>query len=538
MARLVPPGFALHKIKNDAERMVVDRLQQRLSDDWLLFPNPLLKRKGFDAEIDIILLHHIYGIGIIEVKGGQITLKSGQWIGTDRDPVAQLRNNSYTLQQNLAIETGNRYLRVFSALCLPMVTKVTGRLPAGLDRSQLILAPDLDDPRKSLDHMFSTPYHSQPLAPSELQVIIDYLAPTAEFTYEPELVSNYIRRELDVVCEVQVETLSCLDVHHRVFISGRAGTGKTYLATKWTSRGLFTDEGEVPKRVLLTCYNDPLAEKLRRQFIDAIEDEDEEASTIVVGAFLRTLLTLEGMPKIKIREDDSEFWMRDLPAHLLNNWSHITQRFDRIIVDEAQDFSPAWIGLLESLLDPEGEDKFFLLADTHQEVVARGFVPPSISAGWVHGDLRQNVRNSRDIARLARRFLDGAAAPASLPATEDFRGLEITKPSDLLDTVKLCLTWLQDADVHPRNVLVVTSDTATRDQLRSELRLVKVGDPRDSFVACETAHRAKGLEYDAVIVAVGPKGISDTNFYVAVTRAVNRLYVVAPRATLERVQMM
>ena len=119
--------------------------------------------------------------------------------------------------------------------------------------------------------------------------------------------------------------------------------------------------------------------------------------------------------------------MRDLPAHLLNNWSHITQRFDRIIVDEAQDFSPAWIGLLESLLDPEGEDKFFLLADTHQEVVARGFVPPSISAGWVHGDLRQNVRNSRDIARLARRFLDWAAAPASLPATEDFRGLEITR---------------------------------------------------------------------------------------------------------------
>jgi len=57
------------------------------------------------------------------------------------------------------------------------------------------------------------------------------------------------------------------------------------------------------------------------------------------------------------------------------------------------------------------------------------------------------------------------------------------------------------------------------------------------MVACETAHRAKGLEYDAVIVAVSPKGISDTNFYVAVTRAVNRLYVVAPEEVLKKVNL-
>ena len=537
MARLVPVGFAVHKIKNNAERMVVDRLQQRLSDDWLIFPNALLKRKGFDAETDVVLLHHIYGIGIIEVKGGLISLKSGKWVGTDRDPVAQMRSNTYTLQQNLVNETGNRFLRVFSAICLPEVKKVTGRLPAGMVGAQLILNGDLDDPRKALGEMFSTPYSSSPLSPTELQTIIDYLAPTAEFDYEPALVSDYIRRELDVVCDVQVDTLACLDVHHRVFISGRAGTGKTYLATKWTSLGLFAEDGEAPKRILLTCYNDPLAEKLRLQFTETIEDDDEEAPTLVVGAFLRTLLTLEGMPPLKIREEDSEFWMKDLPAHLQANWPKITQRFDRIIVDEAQDFSPAWIGLLESLLDPEGENKFFLLADTHQEVVSRGFTPPTIAAGWVHGALRQNVRNSRDIAQLARRFLDGAAAPAALPATEDFRGLSASTVTEVVAAVTLGLEWLKEADVHPKKILVVTSDTVTRDVLRDELRLVKVGDPREHLVACETAHRAKGLEYDAVIVAVGPKGISDTNLYVAVTRAVNRLYVVGPQELLDRLHL-
>jgi len=538
MARILPLDFQVHKMKNSAERVVVDRLQQRLNDDWLIFVNFLFKSEGYDAEADIILLHPVWGVGLIEVKGGEIRLKGGKWVGTDRDPVAQLRGNMYKLQRLLAKETGNQYVQVHSAICLPNCPKVTGRIPAGIVREQLILAPELENLTAAIDDMFCTPYRAGQLSPSDCQAIIDYLAPTADFVYEPELVSNYIRRELDAICDAQVETLSCLDVHHRVFVSGRAGTGKTYLASKWTRLGLYAEEDEVPKRVLLTCYNDPLAEKLRAQFADVVDDDDEFAPTLVVGAFLRTVLTLEGMPKLKIREDESSFWMDELPAHLLKNWHLVTQRFDRIIIDEAQDFSPAWIGMLESLLDPDGEGKLFLLADTHQEVVSRGFTPPAISAGWVHGELRQNVRNSRDIALLARRFLDGSAAPASLPSSEVFTGIPSARASDVIANVKICLDWLQRDDVHPKNVLVVASDSGMRDLLRDELHLVKVGDARQHVVACETAHRAKGLEYDAVIVAVSPKGISDTNFYVAVTRAVNRLYVVAPAAVLERVHLL
>lgn len=536
MARILPLGFQLHKMKNKAEQVVVDRLMQRLSDDWLIFVNVLFQTDGFDAEADAILLHPVYGIGLIEVKGGEIGLKGGKWVGTDRDPVSQLRSNSYKLQRILAAETGNRHLQVHSAICLPNIGRIKGRIPAGITSEQLILAPGLDDLRATIDDVFCTPYRSPKLSAQECQTIIDFLAPTAEFVYEPELVSNYIRRELDAICDAQVDTLSCLDVHNRVFVSGRAGTGKTYLATKWTQAGLYSDVDEPPKRVLLTCYNDPLAQKLNAQFANVISD-DEFAPTLVVGAFLRTVLTLEGMPKLKIREDDPSFWMDELPAHLLKNWHLVTQRFDRIIIDEAQDFSPAWIGMLESLLDPEGEGKFFLLADTHQEVVSRGFVPPAISAGWVHGELRQNVRNSRDIALVARRFLDGSAAPASLPSSEAFVGIASSRSSDVVANVKTCLDWLQHDDIHPKDILVVAGDTAIRDLLREELRLVKVGDSRQHMVACETAHRAKGLEYDAVIVAVSPKGISDTNFYVAVTRAVNRLYVVAPEEVLKKVNL-
>ena len=115
MARILPLDFQVHKMKNSAERVVVDRLQQRLNDDWLIFVNFLFKSEGYDAEADIILLHPVWGVGLIEVKGGEIRLKGGKWVGTDRDPVAQLRGNMYKLQRLLAKETGNQYVQVHSA---------------------------------------------------------------------------------------------------------------------------------------------------------------------------------------------------------------------------------------------------------------------------------------------------------------------------------------------------------------------------------------------------------------------------------------
>ena len=537
MALVLPLGFNLMDIANAEERMVVDVLQHRLSDEWMVVPNFLFKTDQRDAETDIVLLHHRYGIGIIEVKGGEISLDHGVWVGTQKDPEAQLRKNAYGLQRILAAETRERYLHVFSAICLPNVTAIKDRRPSGLNESQLILAAQLDDTLETILTMFSTPYCSAPLAPDTLQAILDYLLPTAEFVYQADGVGRYIRRELDVICDTQVDALSCLDAHTRVFISGRAGTGKTYLATTWARTGLYAEEGESPKRVLLTCYNDPLAQRLKTQLGTMISNGEDDEPVLVVGAFLRTVTTLEGMPPITIREGDTAFWTEELPAHILRHWDKITQRFDRIIVDEAQDFSPAWIGLLESLLDPDGDGKFFLLGDMHQEVMARGFSVPSIAAGWVHGELRHNVRNSRDIARLARRFLDGSVASPGLPTSEELLGVVAEKATEVVAGVADCLARLRDVDVHPRDVLVVAGDGTTRDLLRDELRLGIVDDPDRTTPACETALRAKGLEYAAVIVAVGSKGMRENDLYVAVTRAVNRLYVVAPNELLARLQL-
>ncbi|HEY5664089.1 MAG TPA: UvrD-helicase domain-containing protein, partial [Ilumatobacter sp.] len=88
---------------------------------------------------------------------------------------------------------------------------------------------------------------------------------------------------------------------------------------------------------------------------------------------------LDGMPPLEVPDDaDREWWDTVEIGHLLDYWDETTERFDTIIVDEAQDFSPIWIELLTRLLDPDGPRRLLMLADESQEVYERGFTVPDM----------------------------------------------------------------------------------------------------------------------------------------------------------------
>ena len=71
--------------------------------------------------------------------------------------------------------------------------------------------------------------------------------------------------------------------------------------------------------------------------------------------------------------------------------------------------------------------------------------------------------------------------------------------------------------------------------MRRELLLGVAEERFDGRIPCETAHRAKGLEADCVIIAVTTKGIGDSELYVAVTRAISRLTIIGPCELMQRI---
>lgn len=522
MGTLLPEDFPLASLKNDAERMVVEALCDRLNDSWVVLPSVGLSDGDRDREIDVVVAHPRDGVAVVEVKGHRPVIRGGRWYAHDKpmepQPLGQARDNAYALRARVrAFHPSLRNVRVEYAVALPNVAEIDGRLPPDVHRTQVLTHRDLVDCLESIERLVFR-RSGQPLGDSGLQQLVALLRPTCTFQYEAEARARLARSRLDIVCSQQVQALESLDLNRRVCVTGSAGTGKTRLAVSWALRALLRDE-----RTLLTCFNIPLAEDLQRR----LPDTDD----LRIGAFHDVALHLSGMPPLEIPTDaDREWWDSVEIGHLHAHWHEVTDRFDTIIVDEAQDFRPSWIELLTRLLDPDGPRRLLLLGDLSQEVYRRGFELPRNDDGWTRCELTSNCRNTFQIATLLRQHFDGAAAPVAGPESEDLRWHTADDLDSISEAVGEALDELEGRDHGAQTVLVATLRSVVRDRLRDDYAFVDWESRDPMAILCENVHRIKGLEYDHVIlVAYDPDGpVPDELLYVGASRAVMSLTIIGP----------
>ena len=536
MGVLVPEDFSLGRLVNDAERRVVEAFRVGLSDSWLILPSVVIRTDLRDYELDIVLLHEEFGIVDIEVKGHRVEVRDGVWRHAGRvmdpQPYDQARKNAYALRDRLVQElpdlTG---VRTSYAVALPNTSSYQGTLPTDVIPEQILTGPVLEDPTSAIETLALARWTSRPLTSEDIGAIVAVLRPDVDFCWDPTARHRSARARLDELCATQLQALERLDVNRRVVAIGRAGTGKTRLAMTWANRAFLRDE-----RVLLTCYNEPLADRM----VEQVVSDD----SLRIGPFLELARTLEGMPHLEIPSDaDHEWWTITAVGHLHAHWHEITERFDTIVVDEAQDFSPAWLAQLAALLDPEGPRRMLIAVDQSQELYARGFQIPSADDGWTHCELVSNCRNARSIATLLRRLLDGAPAPAAAPDGSPVRFVPI-EPSGAVgpgvgagDAVQAELDrLLLEEERDATELAVLTFSSRLRDQLVADLGLHRWED-RHAGVLCENVHRVKGLEADTVILVADIVHVPDDLLYVGISRAVSELVVVAPPAVGARLKL-
>ena len=311
---------------------------------------------------------------------------------------------------------------------------------------------DLERGADAVEEIFGS--YTRSLGDPDTRSILKLLAPDIDLSFEPDARGRYARLQLDRIAATHVRALESLDMNTRVFVTGKAGTGKSRLAVAWALRGVSRRE-----RTLLTCFNDPLAEVLQRR----VTDDDN----LVVGPFLRMALELDGMPELEGDQSDPDFWNVTVPGHLQRYWPQVTQRFDTIVVDEAQDFSPAWLALLASLLDPDGPRRMLMCGDTSQAVYQRGFIPPTSDDGWVRCELSRNCRNAGRIARLIADQFDGAPPALGGPDANEVAWVEAEDSEAVVAAVEAQYERLIEVEGYsPNNVLFATLNRALRDDLR------------------------------------------------------------------------
>jgi hypothetical protein len=527
MGRLVPEDFPLSTLANDAERRVVEALRDGLTDGWLILPDVGI-RAHMDYQLDVVLVHRDWGIVDLEVKGHRMQLREGMWCSDGSplqpQPMAQAKSNAYALRSRLRAQGGPlAHVSVEYGVALPNTRTLEGSLPTDTHRAQVLTADDLDDPQYAIEELASARVH-QGLTTEGVEEIVRTLRPDAELDWDPEALARAARTRLAELCSAQVASLETLDGNRRVFVTGRAGTGKTRLAVGWARRA-WTDD----QHVLVTCYNDPLAAWLRTQLPD-----DER---LVIGSFHQVALSLEGMPPLDVPPDaDHEWWNTEAEAHLHRHWQSVTQRFDTVVVDEAQDFHPTWLRLLELLLDAHGPRRLLVVADDAQDVYSRGFRPMAADDGWTVAELVNNCRNVHPIASILRRYLGGAKAPKVGP---EGLGVEWV-PADDLDAVihvvnEQTVDLLEADERDPNSIVVATFSTAVRDHLRLHLGFVPWEERDGLHLVCENVHRIKGLEADCVLLASPTADVTNALLYVGISRAVSQLILVGPSALASRV---
>lgn len=226
---------------------------------------------------------------------------------------------------------------------------------------------------------------------------------------DPEIPPEDVIRVMD---REQERVAEHLGAGYRV-LRGVAGSGKTLVLAH---RARHLHKNWPNWRILVLCYNRVLANAL-----ETMVDTDERLKVTNIDRLAYRLAvrgSREGRPNFDVLAVEAE-----KQARLLRD----SQRFDVVLVDEAQDFDHSRLNLAYSMLKsgrlkPDAarpdRDNFVMAYDVAQNVYRRGgarWNPPGVDAQGrprtARGRstvFRKNYRNTREILEFAMNFLAGS----------------------------------------------------------------------------------------------------------------------------------
>lgn len=225
--------------------------------------------------------------------------------------------------------------------------------------------------------------------------------------------------------------------------------------------------------------------------------------------------------------------------------------YSAIVVDETQDFGPQALKLLRAMI-PSGSNDLFFVGDGHQRIYSRNRAAMSRCGIDIRGRSRKlylNYRTTDEIRRQAVALLEGceiddlddgqdesrrykSLSHGPVPEVKNVESFEAAA-SEAIDFVKI---WRSENN-QSLSFCVVGSSEKIRDSLAQQLQAAGLAcvtitansnhAGTQEVVHLATMHRAKGLEFDCVVVIAPSSYLGSPEetegfrklLYVALTRA-------------------
>lgn len=547
------PGDLEKSASSSAEVHLFDKFKKFLPHEFTVFYNRCWVFKNSEGkleqgEADFILCHPEFGILVLEVKGGRVSIddRNGKFYSIDRnekrheikDPWGQANRSQFVLLNKIRSYPlwKDRWIDIGHCVAFPDIYR-NPEFQAGLNRPMetILFKDDLGEEKlpgkiRSIYEFWSK---KKSLGRDGVELLIKFLAPVLE-------IKNPLKKELEAgeremlrLREEQVRILDSLKDNQRLLVQGGAGTGKTVVllekAKQFAAENLET---------LIVCHSPVLASFLKSHletepitvlsFLDLLDLYCKETDTPNPFAG-RNPFTLSGTER------------KEMADILWGCLDRSNTRFDAILVDEGQDFTQEWWDVLEILFHEKDYKFFYIFYDKSQIIDNKKMGFPTYMTSY---NLTTNIRNTNEIHNMSKRYYTGTA-----PRESGLSGAmpifsELTNPSELTKRLDSILQDLQKESISLKSIAILHPDPLPVKLTNGEklgsfvVRNLDTYTEKNNEILVDSILRFKGLERTIVILTglesiVNPSNYQLSQIYVGLTRPKQRLYVVGSQKVID-----
>lgn len=559
MARMIPAQI-YRGTASRGEKEIFHRLaEDPNTKDWTVLHSLDISHheNRISGEVDFVVIVPYKGVLCLEVKATSKTRRDqGLWYYGDnpvpdqRGPFKQLAEAMHSIRRQLRRIDNLSSVPFWSAVVFPYL-----RFSIRSDEWHDWQVIDSDDLRrrplssliqgileKARDFLMKSQtrwFDDQRSEPTIAQCnqIAHLLRPDFEVFEPPRDKMKRLETETKKYTEEQFIALDAMVANPRVIFCGPAGTGKTVLAIEAArrSRALGND-------VLFLCYNRLLGNYLKSE-TSTIQPE------VCVGTIHRHMLKVAeihlcGEPR------SQHFWLDELPQKATDKLLESTDEkylFDEVIIDEAQDLlRNSYLDFIDlSLRGGLSSGNWKLFGDFEKQAIYSSNVEMSleeaINSRFPQApvyNMRVNCRNTPRIATLVH--LLGGLYPEYSRILRPDNGVEpqLVYYRDDHDQ-KACLLrviqTLREEGYTNGDIVVLSTKAADRSVVQligvdQSTQFANLEEISNKQIRTGSIHAYKGMESPAIIVTdveMLTGDLAASLFYVAITRALHRLYILA-----------
>lgn len=441
MAQISP---CLDSSRHDAgyfrELDVLERLQNSLPDNYEIFHSVALHTldggKDHHGEIDLVVLGPNGTILLMEVKAGDVIVRGDGIFKLYRDresDVARQTKTQYAaLRNRLAAAHLTAY--VVSCLVLPDYRIASDAQVVSIPRERIIDASGFEMLGMRVCELLS---HGQ--VQGDVESIRRFLANEFRVSFDLQIFGDQLRRTSRRMADGLATWVPRISSPSGVIrIQATAGSGKTQLALR-----LLSDAATEQQRALYVCFNRTLADHVGRL----------APARTKVASFHELCVEYH-----RHTHQEPDFSQPNIFQTLAQNYCEASKeppaRYDLIIIDEGQDFEPAWVASLLPQLHEQG--RLYLLEDDAQRLYEREAFDLTDAVNLVCSD---NFRSPRAICNVINALgLSDNPIDARSPYEGELPGFRVYEgEEDLLRQTAQAVRNLQNSGIALADIAVLSS---------------------------------------------------------------------------------